>query len=186
MIIIMIMIIMIIKMIRIIIIMIIIMIMIIIIASVPCLGIRRCILRHYTDVDKTREFYHRKIIVVFAYTLYNISFTILDAHVGNTSPIHHQTLFMMYKYVKITQIPMLIMELTSWTQITHWHLSLRELCALATHSWRHSWQNVLDYMPFLAENDAFPYISHGFLQFWGYSKVFHAVKPRQSDCIIDI
>ena len=38
------------------IIIIIIMIMIIIIASVPCLGIRRCILRHYTDVDKTREF----------------------------------------------------------------------------------------------------------------------------------
>ena len=40
------------------------------------------------------------IIAVFAYTLYNISFTILDAHVTNTSPIHHQTLFMMYKYVK--------------------------------------------------------------------------------------
>ena len=33
-------------------------------------------------------------------TIYNILFTILDAHVTNTSPIHHQTLIMMYKYVK--------------------------------------------------------------------------------------
>ena len=161
--------------------------MIIIIASVPCLGIRRCILRHYTDVDNTRESHPRNLIAVFAYTLYNISFTILDAHVGNTSPIHHQTLFMMYNYVKnnsninaygtdFVNSNNALAIFTAWTQITRWHLSV--VTSFASRRYQ-----IICF--FFAENNAFPYISHGSLQFWGHSKVFHAVRPRQSDSIVD-
>ena len=105
----------------------------------------------------------------YAYTLYNISFTILDAHVTNTSPIHHQTLFMMYKYVKNN---------------SNIHVLACNIKIKIT-SWRHGSCDFSIKCLFFAENNAGPYISHGFLQFWGHSKVFHAVKPRQSDCIID-